>query len=1525
MRRSIEIACAFFVAFLVFVPVQRDALLDDFEDDYWVPFTHFHLGDRASAGYSADFAHSGKRSYHVEIHGWAVRDFGSAYGYAFFATRGAPLGELRLWLLYDSLRDGTRSPWNAFAAGISLELLDARYASLGTYRYVTAYRASQNGGRCAPTLSDVVLSEEPATGHWDEVARNPSADFPAAAWRSAAYVKVSVGFLCAAGLTGASYSLYFDDFVLEANSGDSDGDGLSDFEEETRVYTIQISGALSNLPIDVPGEAMVSLDGPRVSGDLVSGVVAVDLIHPRPDDLSVRLVVVNGTRALSQLLWDPGGYEQGVVLVSPTPGQSVRGTTRVQGRVSPALTAEWVRLVINGAARPAEPLDPSHRFALALPTDEYPEGVADAKVEALGGSADDVALAVSAATSLLVDRTPPELNLKSPAAGGTVAGLVVVSAAAFDALGVSLVELRVDGVRVDAREHEPFDFPFETADLPNGDHAFEVRAFDAAGNAASRSVTVRVNNKAVVPPPPCHPACNLTSGTTAGNLPPVRAEARGWSLGLASGDRLDYSEGLQIPWRTQVVRSGDVVSLILDAVRGAPVRRVDGTVGSELTAEEFLGSGVWRILVEDHGSGYGGYIQRVSVGFAVRTSPILADTDGDGLSDGLERSMPKMSPVIADSDDDGLTDAWESEPHLLRYMVDGLPREAWVKTDPFDPDTDHDGLLDGDEVNPPPGRNVTNPNDPDTDADGLLDGPERYRYGCDPTLSDTDSDGLTDGFEVTPHPMTLVIDGVPQTRSVVTSCTSQDTDQDGLTDWEEWHGAELWGFQTDPSDPDTDRDGLSDGDEIRGTNRRPTNPLNSDTDGDGLVDGIDLAPTETWAFPWTHTFAPGLVRFTQRFLAFDVHGLFAGIYTYRASDGACPFLSEHTADSTKSSDESVASVGSWINKTFLEGGETNYTSLGMSYAGLQGTGYSEAVYGTCTATAPRKYVIQYAYDTHRWDVDFMNVAAVNVSDEEGTLLEHATLEVPIVLDTAQSLIIQVAIGADADRGTRTSDVLIVPALQYSLHRNADFVAAPPFYRSVAVGAPVDNHSYQFTLRIPREVATAENSMARDDRRVAVLDVSPVWIRSASGNLLKTALNATSLTIGAAVTKVETLAERVLARLTVDLTDLNAFLPATMEGQESGLHGYGPYVVYVHRIGDSFDATAAQGADALWLSGNTETEIADFQATLTWTPREQWVRDGRDALGTDLAIMKIIRRGISLTGQLTSQLVATTAAVPAWTWAELTYERSYVTATTIGGVVDWTPIYLVSASGTRTVNVQTFSPDIDYPVTNSYTLEWELGNAEVLDDLDESILLSGARNRNVRTGLQGAAIGATIVVFGSQAILAYISGDFVKGSVYVAAGTTSVLGLVRSDVVLGRGVFKGQANYAGFKVRFGLAAALAVGAILASYELFLASESANGIETLSHYEAASTTALDTLVSVIPIYGPALALGWQLGLGVAVGVQLLLGVVPDRLAARIASSPGSTIVFSFEYVLGVEIPSEISEDALVKLLSVLNDAM
>ncbi len=169
------------------------------------------------------------------------------------------------------------------------------------------------------------------------------------------------------------------------------------------------------------------------------------------------------------------------------------------------------------------------------------------------------------------------------------------------------------------------------------------------------------------------------------------------------------------------------------------------------------------------------------------TDPHNPDTDGDGLSDGLEVKTYRTNPLKPDTDGDGLTDGEE----VYKYH-----------TDPTRMDTDGDGLSDGDEVL----KYHTDPLRADTDGDGLTDGEEVLKYHTDPLKVDTDGDGLSDWDEV------MIYKTDPR---------NPDTDGDGLTD-----GEEVKQYHTDPLKADTDGGGVPDGIEVH----RGTNPLDPSDD-----------------------------------------------------------------------------------------------------------------------------------------------------------------------------------------------------------------------------------------------------------------------------------------------------------------------------------------------------------------------------------------------------------------------------------------------------------------------------------------------------------------------------------------------------------------------------------------------------------------------------------------------------------------------------------------------------------------------
>lgn len=243
------------------------------------------------------------------------------------------------------------------------------------------------------------------------------------------------------------------------------------------------------------------------------------------------------------------------------------------------------------------------------------------------------------------------------------------------------------------------------------------------------------------------------------------------------------------------------------------------------------------------------------------TDPLNPDSDGDLLEDGDEFAGGITEPDNGDTDGDGLDDGQEVNGFVLELEVDGLvfTVPGLVKTTANLGDSDGDGILDGAEVN---GYDITynvngvsttvevksHPLDPDTDDDGICDGNANFDSVCtgiadvNPTLIDTDNDGLTDGEEQ------LIYLTLPDN-------INSDGDTCNLTD-----GFEMLGDQAVASelaygtydlnaidgvnamDLESDGDGILDCVEV---DTYGSNPYDPDSDLDTHTDDLEILP-ENW-------------------------------------------------------------------------------------------------------------------------------------------------------------------------------------------------------------------------------------------------------------------------------------------------------------------------------------------------------------------------------------------------------------------------------------------------------------------------------------------------------------------------------------------------------------------------------------------------------------------------------------------------------------------------------------------------------
>ena len=215
--------------------------------------------------------------------------------------------------------------------------------------------------------------------------------------------------------------------------------------------------------------------------------------------------------------------------------------------------------------------------------------------------------------------------------------------------------------------------------------------------------------------------------------------------------------------------------------------------------------------------------------FLAGSDPNNWDTDGDGLPDGWEvqNKLDPTNPLDAEDDNDYFggeeyASYSQVEPPYDNYAEyfrqAGIDRDTgeplYIPTNPNNPDTDGDGVLDPDDSWPwdfaNDGTGGSGNGGPDNGNGGDGNAPGGNGDGDGDGNIDDDGDGITDTDEM----------------AMGTDYNNPDTDGDGL-----WDNMELL-LGLDPNDWDTDNDLLIDG--VETGSGDSTDGHLTDTDNDGL-------------------------------------------------------------------------------------------------------------------------------------------------------------------------------------------------------------------------------------------------------------------------------------------------------------------------------------------------------------------------------------------------------------------------------------------------------------------------------------------------------------------------------------------------------------------------------------------------------------------------------------------------------------------------------------------------------------------
>jgi hypothetical protein len=174
-----------------------------------------------------------------------------------------------------------------------------------------------------------------------------------------------------------------------------------------------------------------------------------------------------------------------VAVTQPATGATVVGVQTVAAIASDSVGVVGVQLLLDGAPLGAEILTAPYSVT-------WNSGFVSNGVHTLSAKARDAANNVGTAPSVTVtvsnsaDTTPPTISITNPLSGSTVAGIVHLSVAASDNVGVVSVQYVVDGVNFgSALTTAPYTLPWDTTALSLGTHTISASAVDPSGNVGT--------------------------------------------------------------------------------------------------------------------------------------------------------------------------------------------------------------------------------------------------------------------------------------------------------------------------------------------------------------------------------------------------------------------------------------------------------------------------------------------------------------------------------------------------------------------------------------------------------------------------------------------------------------------------------------------------------------------------------------------------------------------------------------------------------------------------------------------------------------------------------------------------------------------------------------------------------------------------------------------------------------------------------------------------------------------------------
>jgi subtilisin family serine protease len=252
----------------------------------------------------------------------------------------------------------------------------------------------------------------------------------------------------------------------------------------------------------------------------------VSLLEKNTDDLGTpgfdnyfgwgRVNAYKAVTAAKNLVSTADTTPPSAAISSPVSGATVSGTVAIQGTATDNVGVTSIALEVDGVTVAAAASSP---FSFSWNSATQVNGSHTFTVKVYDAANNSGSASATINVSNVSDTAQPSVVIANPLSGAAVFGTVLVQATATDNVGVTKVELSVDGAAVSSTTYSTYTFSWNSTTQTNGSHTITVKAFDAANNVGSAAINISVNNVADSTPPVAAITQPLGGSVVSRNIP----------------------------------------------------------------------------------------------------------------------------------------------------------------------------------------------------------------------------------------------------------------------------------------------------------------------------------------------------------------------------------------------------------------------------------------------------------------------------------------------------------------------------------------------------------------------------------------------------------------------------------------------------------------------------------------------------------------------------------------------------------------------------------------------------------------------------------------------------------------------------------------------------------------------------------------------------------------------------------------------------------------------------------------------